>query len=135
MTTAARDEGTTPTELAVILLGVMLLAVLSVAAYQRFRIPINRAWLQLIQVQVAAFCWIDGSQAQALFRWARRISPAQLQWNDMEQAAILAGRWMRWINVAILIPLAALIRDPLTKAAVRHPHFLLKPGTTVTSRA
>lgn len=109
MATAARDEGTTPTELAVILLGVMLLAVLSVAAYQRFRIPINRAWLQLIQVQVAAFCWIDGSQAQALFRWARRISPAQLQWDDMEQAASLAGRWMRWINVAILIPLAAIV--------------------------
>ncbi len=109
MTTGPREEGTTPTELAVMVLGVMLLAVLSVAAYQRFRVPINRAWLQLIQMEVAAFCWIEGSQAQALYRWAGRISPAQLQWDDMVGAASLAGRWMRWINVAILVPLAAIV--------------------------
>jgi intracellular multiplication protein IcmP len=109
MTTAARNEGTTPTELAVILFGVMLLTALSVAAYQRFRIPINGAWLHLIQIQVSAFCWIDGSQAQALYRWASRISPAQLQWDDMIRATSLAGRWMRWVNVAILVPLAAIV--------------------------
>src|SRR6266702_2002229 len=109
MATATRDEGTRPAELAVILLGVMMLAVLSVAAYHRVRIPISRAWLHLIQVQVAAFCWIHGSRAQALYRWAGRISPAQLQWDDMVHAAFLAGRWMRWINVAILVPLAAIV--------------------------
>ena len=109
MATVAREEGLSAAEIGVIVVGMMVIGALSVVLYHRYRIPINRAWLQLIRLQVYAFCWIDGSEAQLLYRWAGRTHPEKLQWDQMVQAASMAGRWMRWINIALLVPLAAVV--------------------------
>ncbi len=109
MATVAREDGLSAAEIGIIIVGVMVFGALSVALYDRYRIGINRAWLHLIRVQVLAFCWLDGSEAQALYRWAGRVSPGQLHWDEMVQAASIAGRWMRWINTAVLVPLAAIV--------------------------
>lgn len=104
-----REEGLTATELGVLVLGAMLLMVLAAVLYERHRAPINHLWLGLIQLQVLAFAWLEGSEAQALYRWARAAEPAQLQLSDMTIAATAAGRWMRWINLVMLAPLALFI--------------------------
>jgi intracellular multiplication protein IcmP len=104
-----REESLTAAELGVILLGAMLIVVLAAVLYERHREPINEAWLWLIRLQVLAFTWLEGSEARALFQWARTAAPAQLQLKDMMAATAAAGRWMRWINLLMLTPLALFI--------------------------
>jgi intracellular multiplication protein IcmP len=109
MTSAAREEGLSAAEIGIMVVGTMLIGALGVVLYHRFRMPINRAWLCLMRVQVLAFCWVDGTEAQLLYRWAGRVSPGNLQWQQMLEAASIAGRWMRWVNIALLVPLAAIV--------------------------
>ncbi len=109
MAAPARDESLSAAELAVMVLGAVLLGVLTAALYQRFRMPINQAWLHLIRFQVWPFAWRDGSQAQALDRWAGTAVPGRLDWQQMATAATIAGRSMRWLNLLILVPLAGLV--------------------------
>jgi intracellular multiplication protein IcmP len=109
MATVAREEGLTAAEIGIMVVGAMLLGALCVVLYHRYRIPINRTWLYLMRLQVLAFCWIDGSEAQLLYRWAGHVTPGTLRWQQMVDAASIAGRWMRWINIALLVPLAAIV--------------------------
>lgn len=109
MTMPGREESVSPAELGVIVVGVLLLGLLAAVLYQRYRVPINDAWLGLIRAQVAAFAWIDGSEAEALDRWARAVRPQALQWEHMTAAAEIAGRWMRFLNVLVLAPLALVV--------------------------
>lgn len=109
MATSDREEGLSAAELGVILLGMMLLVVLAAVIYEQHRAPINEAWLCLIRLQVFAFAWLEGSEARSLSQWARAAAPAQLQLEDMLVATTAAGRWMRWINLLLLAPLALFI--------------------------
>lgn len=104
-----REESVSPAELGVIVVGVLLIGLLGAVLYQRYRVPINEAWLGLIRGQVALFAWIDGSEAQALYRWAAAARPETLHWEHMTAAAKTAGRWMRFLNLVVLVPLALIV--------------------------